>query len=57
MAHDYSGDMVVALRWVEPGEPPPLPLNGSRVLPLAFGADRVWREVVELLTETNAEDS
>ena len=64
-AYDYSGDKVVVLRWVGPGEPPPLSLNDSRVLPLAFlpfEADRarrkfrVWREVVELLTETNAED-
>ena len=35
-AYDYSGDLVVALRWVGLDEPPPLSLNGSRVLPVAF---------------------
>ena len=36
MGYDYSGDLVVVLRWVELGEPPPLSLNDSRVLPLVF---------------------
>ena len=60
-----SGDQVVVLRRVGLGEPPPLSLGDSRVVPLPFlpfGADRirsesrVWREVVELLTATNAEE-
>ena len=61
---DYPGELVMVLRWVGPAGPPPLSLNDSRVLPLAFlplGADRARRkirvqEVFELLTETNAED-
>ena len=65
MAYDYSGEIVVALRWVEPGEPPLLPPNDCRVLLLAFlpfGANRVrrkirvWREIVELLTETSTDN-
>ena len=64
MAHGHSGDIVVVLRLVELAEPPRLPPNGYRVhlAFLLFGADRarrkirVWREVVELLTKTNAED-
>ena len=64
-AHDYSGDLVVTLRWVGPDEPPPLSLNDSRVLLLPSCLSvlteldvkiRVWRKVVEPLTKTNAED-
>ena len=62
MADDYSGDTVVVLRWVGPGEPPPLSSVTLESSLLPSRADRarreirVWREVVELLTETNAED-